>query len=696
MEEDVMKVINNLKIGTKILAGYIVILLVMAVVGAVALINLGRLQGIVVDLTSNLEVDRQLTDSISQQILRARLYAVSYIKDEDQADLDSYGARFIELEKLISQADIQITKPERIAMLSSIKEGTAKYNSAFGQIVQVIQTRSSLINNVLDIQGPLAEKNLDQIQESAHEAKDSELLYLVSEGQRVFLLMRLNAFKYLEHGDTQWLDTYNQSAKDTTAALDALNLAALTSTQRRQLKDAQIAISAYQDGFKKIQSDYTLQNSLYSDVLDVTGPALREKADEISASVGKDFDTRVSETNNMVVTTRTILEIGISAAILVSLLFGLFISRAISKPIKEMSRLANSIAGGELDHKIQFNDESEVGALAESFRLMIAYLREMAAYAGEIANGNLAVDIRPRSEYDKLGHAFSQMVGNLRGVVEQLSASANSLASATAQIMGAVTEQAASTRQQASAVAETTTTIEEARQTAEQAADRAKMVSEMSRESTQLAEQGQEAVKETVDSMENIRNQVGTIAETILLLSEQTQQIGEIISTVNDIADQSNLLAVNAAIEAARAGDAGRGFAVVANEVGNLAKQSQQATAQVRDILGEIQKASNKAVMVTEEGTKRAEIGTKTVERTGKSLQAIALNFRDVAQSAQQIAASSNEQLVGMDQITAAMLNINQATRQSDAGMQMVSQASKNLSDMATNINGIIEQYRLR
>ena len=183
------------------------------------------------------------------------------------------------------------------------------------------------------------------------------------------------------------------------------------------------------------------------------------------------------------------------------------------------------------------------------------------------------------------------------------------------------------------------------------------------------------------------------IAETILNLSEQTQQIGEIIATVNDIADQSNLLALNAAIEAARAGDAGKGFAVVAGEVRGLADQSRQATAQVKEILGDIQKAANKAVMVTEEGTKRAESGTILAKSTGTAIQTIRERIQLIVQSAQQIAFSSKEQLVGMDQIVTAMENINQATVQTDIGTKQAEKAAHNLNEMASLLNKTVERF---
>ncbi|HEX9948511.1 MAG TPA: methyl-accepting chemotaxis protein, partial [Thermodesulfobacteriota bacterium] len=173
-------------------------------------------------------------------------------------------------------------------------------------------------------------------------------------------------------------------------------------------------------------------------------------------------------------------------------------------------------------------------------------------------------------------------------------------------------------------------------------------------------------------------------------------QIGEIIASVNDIADQSNLLALNAAMEAARAGEAGRGFAVVAGEVRNLAEQSRQATAQVSSILSEIQKTANTAVMVTEKGTKSAESGVELAQSTGDSIRVIREHTQQAVAASEQITASARQQLAGMDQITRAMQNINLGATQTQKGMEQVDQAAQNLNDLARQLTSIVQQYKTR
>jgi methyl-accepting chemotaxis protein len=194
--------------------------------------------------------------------------------------------------------------------------------------------------------------------------------------------------------------------------------------------------------------------------------------------------------------------------------------------------------------------------------------------------------------------------------------------------------------------------------------------------------------------MQRIQDQMHSIAGSIVQLSEQGQAIGEIIATVNSLAEQSNLLAVNASIEAAKAGDQGKGFVVVAQEVKSLAVQSKQATAQVRTILGDIQRATSAAVQNTEQGSREVEAGGKLSLALGDAVRGLAENIDSAVQAATQIAASAQQQMVGMDQVALAMQNIQEATSQSLASTRQTESAAQNLHQLGLKLQKIVEQYR--
>jgi PAS domain S-box-containing protein len=270
---------------------------------------------------------------------------------------------------------------------------------------------------------------------------------------------------------------------------------------------------------------------------------------------------------------------------------------------------------------------------------------------------------------------------------------AQNVASAAAEILAGSTQQASGAQQQAAAVSETVATVDQVAQTSEQAAQRARAVAESSQRTVEVSRAGRKAVDEAVAVMGTVNEQVEAVAENILALAEQAQQIGEIIATVNEIAEQTNLLALNAAIEAARAGEHGRGFSVVAAEIKALAEQSKKATGQVRQILGDIQKATYGAVMAAEDGTKSVAGAIRVVNQAGETIRTLTDTIGESAQSAVQISASAGQQAAGMGQIHEAMKNINQVTSQNVASVRQAERAAQDLNALGTTLKALVAGY---
>ena len=315
----------------------------------------------------------------------------------------------------------------------------------------------------------------------------------------------------------------------------------------------------------------------------------------------------------------------------------------------------------------------------------------------QVALGDLTVKMNGnfKGDYAALKDSIESMVSGLRGMASQTQQNAINMTSATSQILASSTQMAHTTREQASAVSQITSTVQEIKASAEQVAQRAQGVAESAYAATQVARKGADAANESLAGMEDIRAKVEAIAENILALSEKTQQIGDIIDTVSDIAGQSNILALNAAIEAAQAGEAGKGFRVVADEVRTLSEQSRQAAAQVKVILGDIQKATNLAVMATEQGTKGVNAGSALVSRTAQTIGELEKAVAQAAQAAQQIVAGVEQQTIGLDQIAVGMGDINQAAQQSATGAQQSQKAAQDLTQLAEQLKGAVAQYRM-
>ena len=324
-------------------------------------------------------------------------------------------------------------------------------------------------------------------------------------------------------------------------------------------------------------------------------------------------------------------------------------------------------------------------------------VRVLVQVAERSSSGDHAADA-PRlgdDELGRLGEAWNAVLATIRRLLGEekaarvrletllagISETANGISAAAAELLAGTTQQAAAAQQQAAAVAETVSTVNEVAETSRQAAERAPSVADAANRAVEIARAGRKAVDDTVVGLRSVKDQVQAITVGTMALAEQGQAIGEITSTVKDLAEQTNLLALNAAIEASRAGEQGKGFAVVAGEVKALADQSKKATAQVRQILGQIQKATTSAVAAAEEGKRSVDAAVMVALQAGETIRALGETVTESGQVVGQMAASAGQQATGMSQIHHAMSNINQASGQHLAATQQAERTAQALSD---------------
>lgn len=331
-------------------------------------------------------------------------------------------------------------------------------------------------------------------------------------------------------------------------------------------------------------------------------------------------------------------------------------------------------------------------------REIVDPLAACARAALEIAKGNLRQDPQHITSGDEIGQlqeAFNDMLASLREIALQSRSVCENLTIAAAQILSSTQSQAAGTKQQAAAVQEITTTVEQINLSSKQVAERSRQVAGTADAVAQSGHAGLQAVHETTVGMEAIREQTETVAENIITLSERTQAVGEIIATVNEIAEQSNLVALNAAIEAADARDSGRRFSVVAGEIKNLADQAKEATAQVRAILEQTQKGINTSVMLTEEALKRVEVGRERTNMSEQVIRQMADNIQESVHAFQQIVGATNQQQIGLEQVTQALHEIRQASQQTAQTTAQLERSSVELSALGLQLAKTLEKYRL-
>ncbi len=372
-----------------------------------------------------------------------------------------------------------------------------------------------------------------------------------------------------------------------------------------------------------------------------------------------------------------------------ALLVAWLISRYVVGQILSLKSHAAALSEGNLTQDIQAASKDEIGELRASFQNMTLYQRQMARVASAISQGDLTSSIEAKSEHDELGMAFAEMTRKLREVLKQVLTSSQAVSSASKQILAACVQQSSGISQQSAAVTQTTATVAEVSQSSNHALELTQHITQSANGVARVATAGIEAARTADDGMQQIRVRVGEISEQILGLSQQTQSIGEIIATVSDLADQSNLLALNAAIEASRAGEHGRGFSVVAQEIRHLAERSKDATQQVKNLLGQIQRATKSAVTASEQGFEVAENGAQHLAHTLETIEALGTAVRESAEQTQMIQITVQQNNIGMNQIEKAIHSINDTTQTSLYATQQTQSIAQQLEGLADKLNAV-------
>jgi methyl-accepting chemotaxis protein len=387
------------------------------------------------------------------------------------------------------------------------------------------------------------------------------------------------------------------------------------------------------------------------------------------------------------------------------------IARHIARPVEALTAGAHRIADGDLSRRVEPGGPREIAMLAGAVNAMAAGLQskidaerrslhavetavqEFGALAARVAEGDLSGTARVPDDprLAALGVGINRMIGSLAELVGEIKEASSHLAAASNEILAATSQQVASTQEESAAVKQTAITVAEVRQTAGLVSSRAQSMAALARKANDVSAEGRRSVEEAIAGSELAKTTMEALAQRILDLSDQVEAVAEINMTVNGLAEQSNLLAVNAEIEAAKAGEAGRGFAVVAAEVKQLAEQCKDATAQVRGILKDIQRATQAAMLSAEKGMRTAESSATIANRSGEAIRMLAQTVSDGSGAAEQILASTQQQAIGMDQITDAMDNIQRSTEQTVAATTQVKSSARELTSLAMRLTDLVE-----
>jgi methyl-accepting chemotaxis protein len=331
-------------------------------------------------------------------------------------------------------------------------------------------------------------------------------------------------------------------------------------------------------------------------------------------------------------------------------------------------------------------------------RSILVASQSVLVQAEAIASGDLTRDeliVRSKDELGDLTSAINKVTSSLSKIVRTIAATAEQVASASEEISSGATQSAETARTQADQTQQVATAMQEMSSTVQQVSENSQKAADASHSAAQSARRGGEVVQETLATMRSIADSTTRAAARVTELGKRSEQIGKIIAVIDDIADQTNLLALNAAIEAARAGEQGRGFAVVADEVRKLAERTTKATKEIAAMIESIQVETKHAVEAMELGTREVEAGVTRTSASGTALEEIIKMSEGVGDMVAQIATAATEQSSATDQINASISQISSATQESSASAEQTAKACTDLSSLAFDLQKVVSQFKL-
>jgi len=336
-------------------------------------------------------------------------------------------------------------------------------------------------------------------------------------------------------------------------------------------------------------------------------------------------------------------------------------------------------------------------ALLGFFLVLQQRAQKMVAFAEQLAQGNLTARLTVDSsdELGRLASALLDLRGSTLSVLEELHEAADSLASSSNEVLEAAEQQLSRAGRQADTVKQTGSAVSGLRAMSQQATAKAEAVVELAKGAEVSSSSGDFAVQQSASAMRAMREQVEAVSETLERLVQQTHHIGSIIAVVTDLAQQSNMVALNANIEAVRAGEAGKGFALVAKEVRSLSDLSRRSTDQVRSILDEIASAAADTTRVVQEGRRRADSGVELAHAAGKAIRQLSEAISQSSNAAGAIAGSIRQQGFGVEQIGTAIEEIDRDARESTRGIGILRHASQDIKSHSDRMQAIVQRYRL-
>ncbi|HDY8001392.1 TPA: HAMP domain-containing protein [Vibrio vulnificus] len=650
--------LDNISISKKLYFSpliLILILLVIVLVSANLLNSLTKdMNRIAFDLAPDTELAAEMTDSV----YGLRLTVKNFIKTGDQQFVSRFQENASRWTQFMDRAYNEIQNPQRVQILKEIDGLKAQYLTTFTQVVvNNMNMRNEQVNGVLNVDGPQIEKRLTSVMESAKTDGDVVAAYHAGRALRSLLLARLYVAKFLVENQQAQVERFNQEFKAVHSEIGSL-LATLENAQRRQLtNEAESLFTQYEKAANAVTSMIFARNEGIK-TLDTIGPQVAQRIASLRESIASSMEQAAEQANENAEQSITFLY-GIAAiAVVIGLLFSFVITRSLIVKVQRTTNVLQDIAQGEGDLTIRVptsgNDELDV--LAGHYN----------TFAG------------------KLQHTIRQM----SEAAAQMLQAAEILALKARDTQSEVREQQSQAQVAASAMTEMSASAQEVSASAQQAAD-------LSQSTADSATQGSKVVMEATQSMQKLNEQIASAGDTVEQLRADSEQIGTVLDVIRSIAEQTNLLALNAAIEAARAGEQGRGFAVVADEVRSLASRTQESTEEIQTIIGSLQQRAELANKAMHQSRQSAEQTAEQVHSAESALTSITGFITQINDSIGQISTAANQQAIASDEVSVNVNNMSDISENTLVQSSETTESAQAMKRLGEQVNQLLKQFKV-
>ncbi len=649
---------KKLKLSTQLRVAFAALLALLVIVVIIAYLGLQQGQSNFVDYRG-LARDTNLGGRLQANMLMTRLDVLKYLDEDSPERLESYNERVEELHNYLAEAKKEIQSPKRAPDVKESDVLIEQYIAGFAEVVKLIAQRHRVVSQQLDPSGLNMRKKMTEIIEYTNGINNNQAVYQAAKAQEALLLGRLYVVRFLaSNTDADYQRATEELVVNIQDDFTALQSSLNSDVSRKLMQDFTEHYNNYLQALKQVYSIITERNNIIENTLDRIGPIVADKIEQVKLSVKAEQDELGPKAQSGAETAVLIIEFVALISIGLGFIVAYFLPKIIREPI-----------GGE---------PLEIAAITET-----------------IANGDLTQSFSTQSSATGIYRSIINMSTNLKALITGIATTGNSIAESAndsaevaKQTSQAVLEQKERTAQVATAINEMSYSIQEVVNLSTESSKNAQ-------EAQTQAEQGKLTVDATVASIGSLATQVEKSVDMIKSLEQNSQDIGSVIEVIRNISEQTNLLALNAAIEAARAGEQGRGFAVVADEVRTLAQRTQESTQEIQDTVNALQQGTQNAVKSMEESGKEAVHTVEQSSATGEALDSVLSTINKITAMNSQVAVAIEQQSTVTADISANVTAISDSSEITYEAAKNAAHSAEVMAELAGELQKSVRGFKV-